>query len=242
MKKSIEDVILKEYKLKFKDFFLNKRQIIKKNNDYFKEIMNDFYKIDFESYEKYNEFMRDNNVINIFLRQEKENKNLNNKNKKEKLKNNLYNFIKVSNYNNIKEKIDNNSNNINNNINNNFNFNIKNKSVINLNNSMEQTKEKTIKQNMTLFYNYNTKNNIPKENGKNEINSNSFVENKRNKYTFIQLKNNLKKDLSLRKKRCSDNFHINNLKSLCKLTSCANTIQNIFRLKYYFIRLKKKLK
>ena len=218
MKKSIEEVILKEYKLKYKDFFLNKRQIMKKNNEYFKEIMNDFYKIDFESYDKYNEFIRDNNVINIFLRQEKEKKDLNNKNKKEKLKNNLYNFIKVSNYNNINEKKSNN---------NNYNFNIKNKSVINLNNSMEQPKEKVIKPNLTLFHNYTIKNNNQKENGKNEINSNSFVENKRNRYTFIQLKNNLKKDLSLRKKRCSDNFRINNLKSLCKLTSCANTIQNI---------------
>ena len=211
MKKTIEDVILKEYKLKYKDFFLNKRQIMKKNNEYFKEIMNDFYKIDFESYDKYNEFIRDNNVVNIFLRQEKEKNILINKNKKEKLKNNLYNFIKVSNYNNINEKTNTNNNN------NNNNLNIKNKSVINLNNSMEQTKEKN-KPNLTLFNNYTFKN---------EINSNSFIENKRNRYTFIQLKNNLKKDLSLRKKRCSDNFRINNLKSLCKLTSCANTIQNI---------------
>ena len=42
MKKSVEDIILKEYKLKFKDFFMNKRQIIKKNNMYFKEIMTNF--------------------------------------------------------------------------------------------------------------------------------------------------------------------------------------------------------
>ena len=42
------------------------------------------------------------------------------------------------------------------------------------------------------------------------------------------MKNNLKKDLSLRKKRCNDKyFHINNLKSLYKLASCATTIQNI---------------
>ena len=72
MKKSVEDIILKEYKLKFKDYFLNKRQIIKKNNMYFKEIMTNFYKVDFESDKKYNEIIKDNDIINIFQRHEKE--------------------------------------------------------------------------------------------------------------------------------------------------------------------------
>ena len=82
---------------------------------------------------------------------------------------------------------------------------------------------------MTLFKNYIHKINTGKnENGNNEINSNSFRENVRNKYTFTQLKDNLNRDLSIRKKRCNDRYrHINNLKSLCKMTSCAAVIQNI---------------
>ena len=226
MKKSIEEVILKEYKLKFKDYFLNRRQIIKKNNIYFKEIMTEFYKIKFDSLEKYNIFMRDNDVINIFQRKEKEKEkpNLNIINQVQNVQEkNLYNAVKVT-------KINNNFNTINTEtIKNNNNIGIKNKSVINLNNSMEHSKEKTgIKPNFTLYYNYINKNNLNNNKYENETENNSYAENIRNKYTFTQMKNNLKKDLSLRKKRCSDKyFHINNLKSLYKLASCANTIQNI---------------
>ena len=232
MKKSVEDIILKEYKLKFKDYFLNKRQIIKKNNNYFKEIMTNFYKVDFESDEKYNEIIKDNDIINIFQRQEKQKQKFDINNKKNKLKENL--FSKISNINvNNKYKDNNNFSTINTEtIKNNTNYisNIKNKSVINMNNSIEKRKEKSgIKSNKTLLNHFKQKNNIRIEEENNETYSNnSYIENIRNKYTFNQLKNNIKKDLSLRKKRCNDKyFHINNLKSLCKLASCANTIQNI---------------
>ena len=232
MKKSVEDIILKEYKLKFKDYFLNKRQIIKKNNNYFKEIMTNFYKVDFESDEKYNEIIKDNDIINIFQRQEKQKQKFDINNKKNKLKENL--FSKISNINvNNKYKENNNFCTINTEtIKNNTNYisNIKNKSVINMNNSIEKRKEKSgIKSNKTLLNNFKQKNNIRIEEENNEMYfNNSYIENIRNKYTFNQLKNNIKKDLSLRKKRCNDKyFHINNLKSLCKLASCANTIQNI---------------
>ena len=232
MKKSVEDIILKEYKLKFKDYFLNKRQIIKKNNNYFKEIMTNFYKVDFESDEKYNEIIKDNDIINIFQRQEKQKQKFDINNKKNKLKENL--FSKISNINvNNKYKENNNFCTINTEtIKNNTNYinNIKNKSVINMNNSIDKRKEKSgIKSNKTLLNHFKQKNNIGIEEENNETYSNnSYIENIRNKYTFNQLKNNIKKDLSLRKKRCNDKyFHINNLKSLCKLASCANTIQNI---------------
>ena len=232
MKKSVEDIILKEYKLKFKDYFLNKRQIIKKNNMYFKEIMTNFYKVDFESDKKYNEIIKDNDIINIFQRYEKEKQKFDINNKKDKLKENY--FSKIPNININNKYIENNNfNTINTetlkNNNNNYINNNKNKSVINVNNSMEKSKEKNgIKSNKTLLNNFKQKNNIKIEGENNEINSNSYIENIRNKYTFNQLKNNMKKDLSLRKKRCNDRyFHINNLKSLYKLASCANTIQNI---------------
>ena len=230
MKKSVEEVILKEHKIKFKDFILNKRQIIKKNDIYFKEIMYNFYKIDFESNNKYNEIIKENDIINIFQRQEKENV----KYKKNKIQENFYNFNKLSNNNlnnRYKEKNSYNTINMASTSTNIINNNNQNEGVINLNNSMEKSnKEKNmIKSNLTLMKNYKQKNNnIKIEEENNETNSNSFIENIRKKYTFTQLKDNLKKDLSLRKKRCNDRyFHINNLKLLCQLTSCANIIKNI---------------
>ena len=96
MKKSIEEIILKEYKLKYKDYFLYKNQIIKKNNNYFKEIMKNFYKIDFESIDKYHLFMRDKEVINLFSNREKEKKILDIKNTKNIINNNMDYFIKVN--------------------------------------------------------------------------------------------------------------------------------------------------
>ena len=71
MKKSVEEIILNEYKLKNKDYYLNKRQIIKKTNHYFKEVMNNFYKLDYELFPKYNELINDKDIINIFPQQEK---------------------------------------------------------------------------------------------------------------------------------------------------------------------------
>ena len=126
MKKSVEETILKEYKIKFKDYFLNKRQIIKKNNLYFKEIMNDFYKINYELDEKYDEIMKDVDIINIFNNRDKKKIEIKNNNK-DNYKENINNFIKVNNTkklinndintsNGIDTNTYNNINNINNNI------------------------------------------------------------------------------------------------------------------------------
>ena len=71
MKKSIEEIILNEFKIKNKDYYLNKRQIVKKANLYFKEVMNNFYKIDYELNKKYQELIKDKEIINIFPKQEK---------------------------------------------------------------------------------------------------------------------------------------------------------------------------
>jgi len=220
MKKSVEEVMLKECKMKYKDLFMNKKQIIKKNYEYFKEIMTNFYNIDLDSDIKYNRIFNDIEIINLFQRQEKEKQKYEIKIKNNKLKeNNFYNFTKISNnYNTI---------NIPNNTMNNNEAQIS--SLVNLNNSMEKNKEKSgIKYNLTLIKNNNNnkqRNNIKIETENNIINSNSYIENVKKRYTFFQLKDNLKKDLSLRKKRCNDKFfHINNLKLLA---SYANTIQNI---------------
>ena len=43
----------KEYKMKYKELFMNKKQIIKKNYEYFKEIMTNFYNIDLDSDNEY---------------------------------------------------------------------------------------------------------------------------------------------------------------------------------------------
>ena len=220
MKKSVEEVMLKEYKMKYKDLFMNKKQIIKKNYEYFKEIMTNFYNIDLDSDNEYNRIFNDIEIINLFQRQEKEKQKYEIKIKNNKIKENIfYNFTKIpSNYNTI---------NIPNNTMNNNEAQIG--SLVNLNNSMEKNKEKSgIKYNLTLIKNNNNnkqRNNIKIETENNIINSNSYIENVKKRYTFFQLKDNLKKDLSLRKKRCNDKFfHINNLKLL---TSYANTIQNI---------------
>ena len=91
MKKSVEEIILNEFKLKNKDYYLNKRQIIKKTNFYFKEVMNNFYKLDYELFLKYNALINDKDIINIFPQQEK----INDVKNKKISKSNLLNFKKV---------------------------------------------------------------------------------------------------------------------------------------------------
>ena len=263
MKKSIEEIILNEYKLKNKDFYLNKRQIIKKTDVYFKEVMYNFYKIDYESYEKYQQLIKDKNIQNIFPQQEKNEVKM-----KQNIKINLINFKKVlpstkksfkenNNYNKKKE-ISNNGigisnlatsstieenkspdiliNNIVLNGENNVSQNDSKKKLknIKINNALF---EKYIKNNdkNQFFYtktlqnnNYLNKNNNIKKNIINSSNYNTFIEKRKVKCTFTQLKNNLKKDSSINKKRCKDRYsHINNIQSLCKLTSCSSTIKNI---------------
>ena len=262
MKKSIEEIILNEYKLKNKDYYLNKRQIIKKTNIYFKEVMNNFYKIDFESDEKYQELIEDKNIINIFPQQEK----MNELKTKKNIKNNLTKFKKVlpNTKKNFKEYKYIRKNNVSNNTLGISNLATsstmeENKSPTIIRNNLASktkilsqynSKEKleNIRKNNTLFENYNKNNtkifhiktlqnskkhlNENNNNSNSNINidndSNSYIEKGKINCTFTQLKNNLKKDFSINKKRCKDRYsYINNLKSLCKLTSCSNTIKNI---------------
>ena len=262
MKKSIEEIILNEYKLKNKDYYLNKRQIIKKTNIYFKEVMNNFYKIDFESDEKYQELIEDKNIINIFPQQEK----MNELKTKKNIKNNLTKFKKVlpNTKKNFKEYKYIRKNNVSNNTLGISNLatsstmeenksptiirnNLASKSKI-LSQYNSKEKLENIRKNNTLFENYNKNNtkifhiktlqnskkhlNENNNNSNSNINidndSNSYIEKGKINCTFTQLKNNLKKDFSINKKRCKDRYsYINNLKSLCKLTSCSNTIKNI---------------
>ena len=266
MKKSVEEIILNEYKLKNKDYYLNKRQIIKKTNAYFKEVMNNFYQIDYESNPKYQQLLKDKEIKNIFPQQEKihefkfkklKNKNLTNldkilsKNKIEKNEKENNNGIKTStiNLNGISNLVaspaleENQSPNIN------INSLFLKEDNITQNNSRDKMIIKNIKTNNKLFEDYNKNNRIfytkalgnkkfVKKNIKNKTNNNSNIDSTKNNLnsmeknktncTFTQLKNNLKKNFSLNKKRCKDKYsHINNLKSLCKLSSCSNTIKNI---------------
>ena len=267
MKRSIEEVILNEYKVKNKDFYMNKRQIIRKTNLYFKEVMNNFYKIDYESDEKYQELIRDKDLINIFQRQEKIQENLH---KEEESKANLVKFLpkcKKNTKENYIRKINiTNIGFVNSNLTTSYNIE-ENRTPMNSQilskpynlsqyNSKEKIKIKSIEANNTLFENYynninnkvfytktfhnskkylidNSNNNsnidINKKNITNrKTNYNSYIEKGKINCTFTQLKNNLKKNFSLNKKRCKDRYsHIDNLKSLCKLSSCSNTIKNI---------------
>lgn len=277
MKKSVEEIILHEYKLKNKDYYLNKRQIIKKTNFYFKEVMNNFYKLDYELFPKYNELINDKDIINIFPQQEK----IHDIKNKKISKSNLLNFKKVLPLCQKKENyiIKKNNNSITINGISNLttsatieenqspniilnSFTMKNKDVIlSGNNSLEKNRIKNSKINNAFYEYYNhanrafynktlgnikknrnnlmssnininaTKIDMNNNNNSNSKNSNSYIEKvdkKKHNCTFTQLKNNLKKNFSLNKKRCKDRYsHINNLKSLCKLTSCSNTIKNI---------------
>ena len=275
MKKSVEEIILNEYKLKNKDYYLNKRQIIKKTNHYFKEVMNNFYKLDYELFPKYNELINDKDIINIFPQQEK----IHDIKNKKISKSNLLDFKKVLPHGKKKENyiIKKNNNSITINGLSNLttsatieenqspniilnSFTMKNKDVVlSGNNSLEKNRIKNNKINNAFYeyYNHTNKayynktlgnikknrnnlinsnininpNRIDMNNNSNSKISNSYIEKvdkKKHNCTFTQLKNNLKKNFSLNKKRCKDRYsHINNLKSLCKLTSCSNTIKNI---------------
>ena len=261
MKKSIAEVILNEYKLKNKDYYINKKQILKKTNLYFKEIMVNFYNVDYESNEIFQELINDIHKLNIFPHQEKKNYELNNN--KNSLNTNLIPFRKI--FPNSRKCFTKKNNN--NNINGISNLatsstteenqspkmilnclSLKNKKNLGEYNSKENIINRNYKLDNTLFGNYNksnkifyaktlenkkgsfyNNNNSNADNGKNvnSFNSNSKTKEKSN-CTFTQLKNNLKKNFSMNKKRCKDKCsHINNLKALCKLSSCSNTIKNI---------------
>ena len=65
MKKSVEEVLLDEKKFSEKDNNL-KENFIKKNNLYFKEIMVNIYKIDYEKNAQYKEIINDDEINKIF--------------------------------------------------------------------------------------------------------------------------------------------------------------------------------
>ena len=266
MKKSVEEIILNEYKFKIKDYYLNKKQIIKKTNLYFKEVMNNFYNIDYENNPKYQELIKDKEIKNIFPHQEKSHEF---KIKKIKNKTNLANLDKICCNNEIEKDIK-----IKNRIIKNNNITINGLSNLATSSTLDNEPSSSINLNSLALnrkriitsYNSNEKNPIKKNNSnnklfeeyknnkisarktlenkkfdktnKNNLNNNSHIDTIHNKsnfleknriyFTFTQLKNNLTKNCSLNKKRCKDKYnHINNLKSLCKLSSCFNTIKNI---------------
>ena len=69
MKKSIEEILAKEYNInKFDNEY--KIKFYKKNDLFFKEIMNDYYKFDYERNEQYKQLIDDPEIQNIFLHKE----------------------------------------------------------------------------------------------------------------------------------------------------------------------------
>jgi hypothetical protein len=71
MKKSIEDILVKEYDIdKCDDEY--KEKFYKRNDKYFKEIMNDYYEFDYESNEQYKQLIENSELQKIF--EQKENK------------------------------------------------------------------------------------------------------------------------------------------------------------------------
>ena len=62
MKKSVEDILMKEQKISEYDV----KEFKVKSGKYFKEIMNEIYQIDYETMEEYQNLILDNDLINIF--------------------------------------------------------------------------------------------------------------------------------------------------------------------------------
>ena len=261
MKKSIEEIILNEYKLKNKDYYLNKRQIIKKTNIFFKEVMNNFYKIDYELNEKYQELIKDKNITNIFFHKEKKleyQKKINNNiqtnfiniekafsNKKlnpnEIRKNNKTINDEISNF--PKSKIEDNQlpNYIvsafllkNKKYNSNKRFNINNNktsnSLLDFYNKNKILSTKILRNSKNSFGDNKNNSNVNINNiaiTNHNSNSKSLIE-KEKSTILTELKTNLKKNFSLNKKKIKDRYsHINSLKTLSKLTSYSNIINNI---------------
>jgi hypothetical protein len=84
MNKSVEYVILKENKIigtkkKFDKDYMDKKEenLKRKNAKYFREIMNDIYKIDLESIEEYQDLINDTDFLKIFEQSQYDNINKN---------------------------------------------------------------------------------------------------------------------------------------------------------------------
>ena len=84
MKKSIEDILNDERNINSSDENC-KKEFQKKNDKCFKEIMNEYYKIDYESNEQYQELLKEPEILNVF--DPKEANKSEKKAKKDKIKN-----------------------------------------------------------------------------------------------------------------------------------------------------------
>ena len=83
VKKSVEEILLEEHinnlnhsgRKEYENDQKEKEEFRKKNYMYFKEIMNNFYKVDYESNEQYQKLILDDDVLGIFNEKRKNNKN-----------------------------------------------------------------------------------------------------------------------------------------------------------------------
>ena len=199
IKNSIEEILRAEYKKYFSEKNENsdnRQKFLKKNYLYFKEIMNDFYKIDYESSEQYKQLIMDDEIKNIFNENNKNNiKDKNDENNKEnKIKNdkendnnkifnssvsnNFYRRLKISLNNDINNNIERNSSNLkrkNNfdnsskNLDSNLNINEIRKSHFEKKNNTKKTKKIPMPRKNT----YNTLDNNNINENKNHINKNN---------------------------------------------------------------------
>ena len=126
VKKSIQEILLQEHKknnVRKEKEEIENDEYCKKNYLYFKEIMNDFYKIDYESSEQYQKLIEDEEIKILFKEEVK--KEIKDEEKE------LDKNIKIENNNSLSSKNENNSNTINTTSNNNTNNNKLNTSVTN---------------------------------------------------------------------------------------------------------------
>lgn len=91
MKKSIEDILSEERNISSSDENC-KNEFKKRNDKCFKEIMNDYYKIDYESNEQYQELIKESEIENVFKSKEKNKSEKKEKKDKMKNKNNFRNL------------------------------------------------------------------------------------------------------------------------------------------------------
>ena len=201
MKKSVEFVILNEYKDK-NNYYYNifQQNIIIKTDNYFKEIMDNFYSIDYESSPNYQELIKDKEIINIFP--QNENINTNNISKKNIIENNNDNPATSATLDDVHS-----SNKLLKSMTLKNNYKVIN-SKINIKKALNGKKSYY----NSLFNKNNHENQIERY-GKNINKNNSTT-----KYQKIKI--NIKKDFSMCNKHCIDrysNINFSDYKSLCKL-------------------------
>ena len=92
IEKSLEECLSNEYKksktnlnINKEDYKQNMKKFLVKNDNYFKEIMKEFYKIDFEDNEQYLELINDEEINCIFIKENKSKNRQNDENEKNKL-------------------------------------------------------------------------------------------------------------------------------------------------------------